>query len=59
MSVMERGYGIMVLGYQDDAETLEEPLQNPTALRQIKAYGTPQITKVVLDKKEKDIAKTL
>jgi len=54
MSVMERGYGygIIVLGYQDDAESLEEPLKAPSALRQIKAYGTPQITKVALDKKE-------
>ena len=55
MSVMERGYGmgIMVLGYQDDPKSLEEPLKKPTRLRQIKSYGTPQITRVELDKKEK------
>ena len=54
MSVMERGYGmgIIVLGYQDDPKSLEDPLKKPTRLRQIKAYGTPQITRVQLDKRE-------
>jgi len=48
MSVFERAYGwsIIVLGYEDEGEDLTEEVKNPTAVREIKAYGPPQIPKV-------------
>lgn len=54
MSVMERAYGmgVIVLGFEDSTDSLEEPLDSPTKLQEIKAYGTPQITKVEVDKAE-------
>ena len=49
MAVFERGYGwaIIVLGYDDPAETLMEPLSSTGNLQEIKAFGPPQISKVV------------
>ena len=48
MAIYERGYGwaIIVLGYSDPAETLAEPLTGTADLKEIKAYGPPQISKV-------------
>jgi hypothetical protein len=48
MSVFERAYGwaILVLGYADTAERLLEPVTNPQALQDVKAYGPCQIQKV-------------
>jgi len=48
MAIYERGYGwaIMLLGYEDAGETLAEPLVGQAKIREIKAYGPPQITKV-------------
>jgi hypothetical protein len=48
MAIYERGYGyaIIVLGYADAALTLAEPISGTKELREIKAYGPPQISKV-------------
>ena len=56
MSVFERAYGyaILVLGYKDEGKNLEEELVNPTDLIEIKAYGPPQIPKVVTVKDHND-----
>lgn len=56
MSVFERAYGyaILVLGYEDAADNLEDPVANPTGLREIKAYGKPQIPKVDVEKNRED-----
>lgn len=48
------GYGIMVLGYVDEGETLADPLKNPTQLLDIKAYAKTQITSVKKVKDETD-----
>ena len=49
MAVFERGYGwaILVLGYIDSALTLGEPVSGSEQIQEIKAYGPPQISKVV------------
>jgi hypothetical protein len=56
MSVFERAYGwaILVLGYEDEGETLVDELQNPKALREIKAYGPTQILRVDEEKDKED-----
>jgi len=55
MSVYERAYGwsIIVLGYSDGTETLSDPLQEPTALNEIKTYSPVAINKVE-EEKSKD-----
>lgn len=52
MAVYERGYGwaIIVLGYEDNAPTLEDPVTSISGFRECKAYGPPQISKVDEDK---------
>lgn len=56
MSVFERAYGwaILVLGYEDAGESLLEEVANPQDLREIKAYGPPQIPKVITVKDTDD-----
>lgn len=55
-AVFERAYGysIVVLGYEDGAESLKEPLDSPKGLLEIKAYGKPQIIKVETEKDKND-----
>lgn len=55
MGTMERGYGygIIALGFIDSGNKLSDPLEKPTRLVDIKAYGTPQLAKPQLDKNEK------
>jgi len=56
MSVFERAYGysILVLGYEDKTKDLSQEVTEPTALREIKAYGPPQIPKVITVKDKTD-----
>lgn len=56
MSVFERAYGwsILVLGYEDATEDLFEEVIKPTGIREIKAYGPPQMPKVVTVKDKDD-----
>lgn len=48
MAVFERAYGwaILVLGYEDSAESLVKPVENAGALREVKAYGPTQVMRV-------------
>lgn len=48
MSVFERAYGwsILVLGYDDSADSLASAVEDPQALREIKAYGPTQVKRV-------------
>lgn len=53
MAVFERafGYAILVLGYVDKGQSLEDPLTDPKDLLDLKAYSKTQISSIV---KEKD-----
>ena len=48
MAVFERAFGwaVIVLGYDDDAETLKEPLVSAKALKDIDTYGEESITQI-------------
>jgi hypothetical protein len=52
MAIYERGYGwaIIVLGYEDNAATLAEPLMGKAQIQEIKAYSPTQISQVDEDK---------
>lgn len=52
MATYERGYGwaIIVLGYEDNAPTLIEPVTDITGFKECVAYGPPQISKVEEEK---------
>lgn len=56
MSVYERAYGwaIVVLGYHDSGKDLADPLEEPSALEEIKTYSPLQVQRVdeVKDKKD-------
>ncbi|MDH5376651.1 MAG: DUF1073 domain-containing protein, partial [Candidatus Bathyarchaeota archaeon] len=54
MSVFERGYGwaIIVIGYEDEGETLADPLKDPTKIEELWPYAPTDITSIREDKKE-------
>jgi len=56
MSVFERAYGYspLVIGYEDAAEDLMQPVESPTGIREIKAYSPPQIPRVETVKDKTD-----
>ena len=53
-AVFERGYGwsIVVLGYQDKAATLKDPLDTPHKIVDLEAFGPPMIVDVKVDEGE-------
>lgn len=48
LAILERlyGYSILVLGYQDSAETLETSVKNPSSLETLQVYSKPDISKI-------------
>jgi hypothetical protein len=57
MAIFERGYGwaIIVLGFNDPAETLADPVTGNSNLQEIKAYGPTQIAQVDVVKDKEDV----
>jgi len=45
-----RGWSIVVIGYQDKAATLKDPLDTPEKIVDLEAYGPPMIVDVDTDK---------
>ena len=55
MAVFERGYGwaIIVVGYSDGGESLEDPVENPKSIDELYAYGPEQISSVQWERDRK------
>jgi len=56
-AVFERAYGwaILVLGFEQNGDwKLSDPIKNPKSLREIKAFGPPQIARVDEEKNKDD-----
>ena len=55
-AVFERAYGwsIIVIGYQDKAETLKEPVNKPEKIVNLQAYAPTMITEVKIDENEEN-----
>ena len=54
MAVFERGYGwaIIVVGYEDEGETLADPVKNPQKIDDLWPYAPTDITSTREDKRE-------
>jgi len=55
MSIFERCYGwaIIVVGYEDEGETLEDPVKNPKKIEELWPYAPPEISSIQEDRDEK------